>query len=150
MIKTRFFIGVLVVACSGLNLKAFGCGPQAAADTEGLAGAITVRLRAIEKAWNRGDESSIFSQYDRSMVAILESNFLDYAHYRDTVKSMMAEASRPNMKLDINVVRPLGARYALVNGRVHMIERSGSDQASPFTIIYRYSGGQWMIVYAHS
>ena len=150
MSKCLRLLGVLCIPAAGFIGAAHACGGQSEDAAKSLASIVALRLKDIETAWNFGDTRALLSQYDPSMVAILEPNFLNYTEYKRSIIALMAESDRPVMKLEINTVKALGADYALVNGRLHSTAHGGPDVASRFTVIYHCSGGQWKVIYAHS
>jgi len=128
---------------------------QPPSHAKALPRAIRQRILDFQSAWNRADLSAVVSQYDPSLSAIWQPEFVDYDGYLKSVREMMASPTPPKITLEIHTIIPLGADYAVANGHAFTCYADGHEIKEIFTIIYkRYRGAlhrdDWKLVYVHS
>lgn len=112
--------------------------------------AIRERVVTLQDAFNRGDQAVVLSIYHPSMVQVAGSRYIDYATHMKDLRAYLATSDRPQLKLELNSVRPLDADYAVANGRYHMVSKDGKDETALFSTIYMRTDAGWKIIYTHS
>ena len=98
-------------------------------------GEVRREVKALEDAWNRGDVAGAIRQYAPSVYVRVNSERWEYAKEVASIEEGMKKEPRPRLRIDVNVILPLGRDYALVDGSFHMISRDGSDSGGPFTAL---------------
>jgi hypothetical protein len=150
--------GRLSRACLLLLMLALLCGcslrsaEREAGRGEGSRQADEVRqqVKDLEDAWNRGDTAGVVRQYHPSVYVRVNSERWEYAKEVEYIEKWMKKEPRLRLRIEVNVIRPLGRDYAVVDGSFHMISQDGSDSGGPYAAIWMRSNGHWQCVYTHS
>jgi ketosteroid isomerase-like protein len=111
-----------------------------------------VRLQLVdfENAWNQGDVAGVLAQYDPSVQVLANGEQWGYGRQVEFIGGLMKQQpSSQRLRLDVNLIRPLGLDHALVSGSAYITSQDGSSQGGPFTAVWMRSGGRWLCIYAH-
>jgi ketosteroid isomerase-like protein len=112
--------------------------------------AVRAQLAEFEGAWNRGDLDVVVRQYHPSIEVLVSAERWSYARTRQYIKELMNKAVRPQLRFDVEFIRPLGRDYALVSGRFHLVSQDSPEDTGPFTAIWMRSPEHWQCIYSHS
>jgi len=113
-------------------------------------------LKDSEDAWNRGDLAAFSSYYDDSPQTTFIGRDVTHggpdavlARYKRGYPTREAMGTLTFSEID---VRPLGADYALANGRFALkrTTQGGGDAAGRFTLVLRKTKDGWKIIHDHS
>jgi uncharacterized protein (TIGR02246 family) len=113
-------------------------------------------LKDSEDAWNRGDLAAFSSYYDDSPQTTFIGRDVTHggpdavlARYKRGYPTREAMGTLTFSEID---VRPLGADYALANGRFALkrTAQGGGDAAGRFTLVLRKTKDGWKIIHDHS
>lgn len=121
--------------------------PRAVSSQHGVT-AVRSLLAASVEAWNRGDLDGHVAVYADSGTGGPPIGAGGRARARANLAPFFTN-SRPTLRLDSLMVRPLGRDYVLATGR-YTLSGTGSQRVGWFTEIWARTAAGWRIVHDHS
>ena len=117
---------------------------------------IKAMMKKSEGAWNRGDLAAFATDYEDSAATTFIGKDITHGGVQAILERYKRGYSTPE-KMGVLTyseieVRPLGADYALANGRFALKRTAagGGDAAGRFTLVLKKTKDGWKIIHDHS